>query len=179
MSPILACTQGTLREKPPRRTTGLPLLSGYAASFGISRSTDRKNRVLRAPATTFIITRSPSRSNGWDGLRFFLGTRSGRLVERAGADHRACSALLTCSATAARSTPTLIDYESGRPDVRIVPGAPLWRYGTMACASFLVRSLANCELRLALPVTQCRDASSRQERRAARASVQPVAPGTA
>jgi hypothetical protein len=49
----------------------------------------------------------------------------------------------------------------------------------MACASFLVRSLANCELRLALPVTQCRDAPSRQERRAVRASVQPVAPGTA
>src|SRR5712691_11843415 len=83
-----------------------------------------------APATTFIITRSPSRSNGWDGLRFFLGTRSGRLVERAGADHRACSALLTCSATAARSTPTLIDYESGRPDVRIVPGAPFFPYFT-------------------------------------------------
>ena len=47
---------------------------------------------------------------------------------------------------------------------RILSGAPLSCYGTMACASFVVRSPANCELRLALPVTHCRDSPSRQER---------------
>jgi hypothetical protein len=73
--------------------------SDYAASFGMALSTNRKNRVLRAPATndtgdsefsgpplpfrkdrvlrvpatTFIITHSPSRSKQRDGSQDFLG----------------------------------------------------------------------------------------------------------
>jgi hypothetical protein len=42
----------------------------YATNLGMGLSTNRKNRVLRAPATTFVITHSPSRSNDRDGLRF-------------------------------------------------------------------------------------------------------------
>jgi hypothetical protein len=53
----------------------------YAASFGIGLSNNRKNRVLRVPATTFVITHSPSRSNHRDGFGF-SEERSGRATEQ-------------------------------------------------------------------------------------------------
>ena len=53
----------------------------YAASFGIGRSTDRKNRVLRVPATTFVITQSRSRSKRRDGFNFYA-KRRGRATEQ-------------------------------------------------------------------------------------------------
>jgi hypothetical protein len=69
--------------------------------------------VVAPPRNHFIIARSPSRSNDRVGLRFLLGTQSGRPVEWAGADHHACPAFDGSSATATGSTPRLIDYESG------------------------------------------------------------------
>src|SRR5216683_6567455 len=53
----------------------------YAASWGIACSTNRKNRVLRIPATTFVITHSPSRSNRRDGFGF-SEERRGRATEQ-------------------------------------------------------------------------------------------------
>jgi hypothetical protein len=44
------------------------LCAGNVPRMGLS--TNRKNRVLRVPATTFIITHSPSRSNHGDGFGF-------------------------------------------------------------------------------------------------------------
>src|SRR5260370_31128350 len=52
-----------------------------AAKRGIARSTNRKNRVLHVPATTFVITHSPSRSNHRDGFGF-SEERSGRATEQ-------------------------------------------------------------------------------------------------
>jgi hypothetical protein len=60
----------------------------YATNLGMGLSTNRKNRVLRAPATTFVITHSPSRSNDRDGLRFFRGMRGVRPSWRAWTSNR-------------------------------------------------------------------------------------------
>src|SRR5713226_2964362 len=67
----------------PARFERVPVFGGpphwhYAANLGIARSTNRKNRVLRVPATTFVITHSPSRSNRRDGFSFSGESGTGR-----------------------------------------------------------------------------------------------------
>lgn len=61
---------------------GLTIALRYnAVNLGTCVSTNRKSRVLRVPATTFIITHSPSRSNRRDGLGF-SEERSGQAMEQ-------------------------------------------------------------------------------------------------
>jgi len=50
----------------------------YAANRGTTCSTNRKNRVSRAPATTSYITQSPSRSNHRGGVCVWIGRKEGR-----------------------------------------------------------------------------------------------------
>jgi hypothetical protein len=144
---------------------------GYAASFGIALSTNRKNRVLRppatndtgdsefpgspvpfrrdrvlrVPATTFIITRLPSRSNHRDGFGFLKNAAAGRrsrfgwgrsvagsiendrrvfALDKASSDAtRALVANLKKSGVEEKIAAQYLCEKSGL-DVRIVPGAP-------------------------------------------------------